>query len=760
MCDRSLENIWAKSPSDGNAPVTLAAHTCAVIRRLLQLRSRCPDLPDLTGNPFLWSHAFWACWLHDFGKAAEGFQAMLRGGPVWGRRHEVLSVAFAVQLFSNAADLQWIVAGIASHHKDWRPLRDRYPDLLPEDWDAGGLIRQISPADSAALLKWATEEGSATLREAGLAEISIHPAPEQPPSVTCIKEALTRAMGDYYRLARTCIEQDHTARIGIVMRGLVTQADHLASARAGALQDTALPDPDEWFHPDATPYDHQLHATHHDGSLFLSAPTGSGKTEAALLWAKRQQESRSGGLIYLLPYQASLNAMSERLQDALHRPIATVHARSLETIYRTLLEGGEAPADAERKARAANSLAHLNVPGIRLTTPFQLLKGAYRLRGYEAIWTNLAQSLIVVDEIHAYEPVRLGMVLGMLRELQRRWGARICITSATLPSWLREVIEDTLGITLFQANPELYQRFSRHRIETVPDGFFAEQVLNRIRAELREGKKVLLVANTVATAQRLYEALAPSLSVDRTILLHSRFTAGDRARQEIHLRSCAREFGPFLAVGTQTVEVSLDLDFDRLWTEPAPLEALIQRFGRVNRRGSKGIVPVRILRDSEHDSSVYDPELKRRSFELLMAHEGETIHEAMLSEWIDEIYSTDFGPEYARTTRHSIGEFEATCLARLVPFDSDRQIERLFTRLFDGDEAIPIEFRSQYAERRKNAPLDARQLLVPMRFGALARTSTWDDDLDIWVVDRPYHPKLGLQLHRTPQSVLPGEESP
>jgi len=114
----SLNHILAKSADRGGE--TLAQHTWDVLEKLAALRHLRPTLANLAGIPELWHCLFWACLLHDFGKAARGFQARLKGGEPWQHRHEVLSLAFfdwiapALSEYEQSA----IVAAIASHHRD------------------------------------------------------------------------------------------------------------------------------------------------------------------------------------------------------------------------------------------------------------------------------------------------------------------------------------------------------------------------------------------------------------------------------------------------------------------------------------------------------------------------------------------------------------------------------------------------------------------------------------------------------------------
>ena len=134
----------------------------------------------------------------------------------------------------------------------------------------------------------------------------------------------------------------------------------------------------------------------------------------------------------------------------------------------------------------------------------------------------------------------------------------------------------------------------RHRLVLDEQPLTAPASLELFRSWLGDGHSVLLVANTVATAQELYTALAPAARAaagaadqDAALLLHSCFRARDRATIERRLLARhgerragqpARRSG--LVVATQAVEVSLRLDFDRGATELAPIEAVAQRAGR------------------------------------------------------------------------------------------------------------------------------------------------------------------------------------
>jgi CRISPR-associated helicase, Cas3 family len=103
-----IDDLLAKSQQHGGE--TLAAHTWDVLCRLADLyRLRPSLLPDRQ-----WHCLYWAAFLHDFGKAAHGFQRRLKGGPPWPHRHEVLSLGFvdAIAHDFSEEEQRWLVAAM------------------------------------------------------------------------------------------------------------------------------------------------------------------------------------------------------------------------------------------------------------------------------------------------------------------------------------------------------------------------------------------------------------------------------------------------------------------------------------------------------------------------------------------------------------------------------------------------------------------------------------------------------------------------
>ena len=126
-------------------------------------------------------------------------------------------------------------------------------------------------------------------------------------------------------------------------------------------------------------------------------------------------------------------------------------------------------------------------------------------------------------------------------------------------------------------------------------------------------------------------------------------------------------------VATQVVEVSLDIDLDVIYTDPAPLEALLQRFGRVNRQRLKESAPVYVFREPMPDKPrPYEPELIKAALAVLEKHDGKLIDEAQVSNWLDEVYARpEIYEPWVQTYQREYAEFCESALAELRAFQSD-----------------------------------------------------------------------------------------
>ncbi|NJO05929.1 MAG: CRISPR-associated helicase Cas3', partial [Chloroflexaceae bacterium] len=439
----------------------------------------------------------------------------------------------------------------------------------------------------------------------------------------------------------------------LLVRGILTTADHRASAGLAAAP--VLPARDyTWLvdqiatlrgHPMSL-YDHQTRSAQTRGNVVLIAPTGSGKTEAALCWAFGMPAQPVPRLFYALPFQASMNAMYTRLTSYIPDSVGLQHGRALQALYRLFMETDGSSLGAWQQARDQHERTALNYFPVRVCSPYQLLKAVYRLRGYEALLSDCIGGAFILDEIHAYEPARLALILRLVAYLRAQYHARFFVMSATFPRLIHTVLYDALGsATAIRATDDLFQAFQRHRLRLMDGALEHPTIFCQIVARAQSGESVLVCCNTVGRAQMLWQMLRQELGAAATVeLLHSRLNGRDRlAREERVQRLCGLNSmarAPIVVVATQVVEVSLNIDLDTIFTDPAPLEALIQRFGRVNRNRRLPLTDVHVCREPipEQNLRPYDTRLLHGTLAVLEPQQGQPIDEAAVSDWLDALY--------------------------------------------------------------------------------------------------------------------------
>lgn len=776
-----IENtILAKSVEAGKDGVaeSLARHTWYVLEKLSEAIRLRPYLPIELGLPNLWNCLFWACFIHDFGKASQGFQDRLRGGAKWPHRHEILSLAFIDWISNSLSEEEnlWVSAAVISHHKDANEIQLLYMDTVDSDDDPLiPLINSISTEAMSGLWRWLKECPVSWIETLGLSNAGIRVAsiPQQHDAIKMVQLQGFRRIRDSLKANRLWLKTlNRSSEQGLIigtlaLRGNLISADHQASAHINDLPSSPIANPfqllDRLEISERNLYTHQTACITTHGSAILASPTGSGKTESALLWACAQSHENLPvpRLFYTLPYQASMNAMYSRLNNkAFPGKTGLEHSRSIIALYRDLLSDDYSPEQASRAAKWSKNLARLNYFPIRILSPYQILKAPFRLKGYEALLCDFFDAAFILDEIHTYDPDRLGMIMATVKYLRKKYKARFFIMSATLPRILLARLSDALGdYTLIKATPQLYAKFCRHKLHVLEDDLFVNRWIEYIVEIAKNGQSVLVCCNTVKRAQHVYAAIKQItcvMNID-VILLHGRFNNKDRLGKEIIIQNAtgafSRERRPIVLVATQVVEVSLDIDLDVIFTDPAPLEALIQRFGRINRRRLKESAPVYVFTKPSDGQGIYSDDLIQAALRILCKNANQMINEENISDWLDDVYKGSIAEQWNLQYKQSYTDFENSCISTLRAFNSDSYLENAFYQAFDSIEVLPACLENNYCIMlNQDQPIEASQLLVPLRwhqFWKLKREGRVREDNanQYWpkVVDADYTER-GLEL--------------
>ena len=438
----------------------------------------------------------------------------------------------------------------------------------------------------------------------------------------------------------------------------------------------------------------------------------------------------------MLPYTASINAMYNRLSELLgnNELVGLSHGKSSYFIYKSLSD------DSKKDVREIQSLTNKIYRPYKILTPFQIIKYLFSVKGFEMGLSELTNSLIIIDEVHAYDARTTCLLLECLKFLKERLYADIFIMSATLPTFLKNLFEEELSIDnlITLTNDEL-DSFTRHEVNVIDNTI--ENYCEEILIDIHQGKRVLIVCNTVDKSQNIFKWFKDN-NIENSALLHGKFMLKDREEIEKKLDDLN------LLIGTQAIEVSLDIDYDVLYTEPAPFDALIQRFGRVNRRGwSENIIkPVHIFTfGSENDKYIYNQDIVQKTLNHLK--NVDLLKESKIQEILDDIY----GMGYAADDQEIFDDVKSAfnnVVSDLVPFINNSKKD--FYNMFNSFEVVPIKYRDEYLEKLDNKEFfDAMGYCLSISKGQFHKMKNENNIEEInrnYFINIKYDSELGLLL--------------
>jgi CRISPR-associated endonuclease/helicase Cas3 len=338
----------------------------------------------------------------------------------------------------------------------------------------------------------------------------------------------------------------------------------------------------------------------------IEAPTGSGKTEAALIWASRLVEAHEvDGLYFAVPTRSAaseLHARIGRLMSAHHPALKGKIVRALPGMLDTDNSVPDYPAETWAVAAPKRTFA----APIAVGTIDQALLSILRSRHAWMRAAFLSRHLLVVDEIHASDPYMATLTRGLI-ERHLSLGGRALAMSATLGETALAILMDRERRSVEEAIAAPYPAIRRSGcddelpqapgriIDVVIEPF--KQTASRARAAAMDGQSVLWIRSTVS------DAVADFLSFEarglNSLLHHSRYAVEDRTwldQQLLSIFGLNGKRGSIIAVTTQTAEQSLDIDADVLITDACPADVLLQRLGRLHRHRA-GTRPTAVIID-------------------------------------------------------------------------------------------------------------------------------------------------------------------
>lgn len=500
--------------------------------------------------------------------------------------------------------------------------------------------------------------------------------------------------------------------------------------------------------------------------LIVQIPTGQGKTEGSLLWALGRPMQK---ILFLLPTQVTVNKIYQRLDELFEdRDIGLAHGNARFII------NAESPLETSL-ARIKLMYSRSFFYPITAGTVDQFIYSFFNWGKWSLTGSASLQSNIIIDEIHLYDAFTLGLILMAIKQAARL-GAKFCIMSATMPVFLEEHLKGILepcGGVAFIRDPQMLD-LQRHVVYT--DNRSIEELVTKIKQDFDLGKKVLIVVNTKAKARELYDLFNEQAGQEYLMLYHSQFIVKDRKYKEDHLETIGRTdySGRFIAICTQVVEVSLDLDFDVLYTENAPIDAIIQRLGRANRKNKKPEkAKVTIAHHSEQSKKyIYKKadKILEKSWELLKEYTQRldgNLKEKDFVEILQSVYTKDnmgsaYYEEFDQGTRFYFKTWEEVTHYMYTLSSDERQLNAVTSRISDYVQVDCILqkhftmhglYEAVSGEKKDFDRINKYLVKIPLWIAKKHRIAV-DWDLDIPVVDFKYDFDTGITYEQDIESQI------
>ncbi|NMD38872.1 MAG: CRISPR-associated helicase Cas3', partial [Christensenellaceae bacterium] len=371
-----------------------------------------------------------------------------------------------------------------------------------------------------------------------------------------------------------------------------------------------------------------------DSQIFIiEAPMGSGKTESALISAEQlAYKMGRAGIFFGLPTQATSNGIFPRIIAWLNKieidendkfSLQLSHGKAvLNEVFVSLSSGIniDETGNSNKENIAINEWFSgrktSSLDDFVVGTVDQFLMLSLKQKHLSLRHLGFSKKVVIIDEVHAYDAY-MNQYLKESIVWMGAYNVPVIILSATLPqdrrlelikSYMRgkgiryskekrNSIKEKLSTNAYPlitynegSEIKVYNKFEKNKAQSKVINIIKEtyeKILDVIEELVSEGGIVGVIVNTVKKAQKLAKELSIIYGEDMVELLHSGFISIERVKKEEELLSIvgkkANRPNKKIIVGTQVIEQSLDIDFDVMVSELAPMDLLIQRMGRLHR---------------------------------------------------------------------------------------------------------------------------------------------------------------------------------
>lgn len=430
--------------------------------------------------------------------------------------------------------------------------------------------------------------------------------------------------------------------------------------------------------------------------VLLLSSCGSGKTLAAWQWIRAQTHRHPvSRVIFLYPTRGTATeGFRDYVSWAPEADAALVHGTAeydLDSLFDNPQDARYGRDYTTDDRLFALAYWHRRIFSATVDQFFGFMQHVYRS---ECLLPILADSVIVIDEVHSFDEALFSALCSFLRA----FSVPVLCMTASLPASRSRRLE-ACGLKVFpevtsdSADLERRATMPRYFVRRLND---ASEALANARAATADGRRVLWVVNTVDRCQRLSREL-------NALCYHSRFRLVDRNRRH---RDVVEAFqstaGPVCAITTQVCEMSLDLDADTLITEWAPVTSLIQRMGRCNRHAEPGCGRLgQVYLYPPVSEAPYEPDELRGASEFVSAVDGHVVTQAELQTLMPPVARAEVDRYTAFLEGYGWASSREQRLRDGVDYTTDAVLEQDLAAVQDS--------------RRRRQPIDGLVLPVPRK---------------------------------------------
>ncbi len=431
---------------------------------------------------------------------------------------------------------------------------------------------------------------------------------------------------------------------------------------------------------DRLPPDHRM--------ITISAPTGSGKTLSGFHLALKMRDERR--VVYSLPFINVIEQNYEVLRDAISLHIEDPGPEViLKKHHLTLPEPKEGMSLEETLL-----LADAFDSEVVVTTFVQLLRTLFsNSPSVVRKLHNLANSVLILDEVQSIPAEYWLLIRKALESLSRLTNSKIILMTATMPALLGRELE---GVRMTQ------EGMSRYTLRYRPDIGDVDALTDLASEILSRRRSLLVVMNTIRTSIEAYRMIKEHLSGEYEVhYLSSNIVPVERARRIGRIRQALEDGRPVVCVSTQVVEAGVDLDFEAVIRDVAPLDSIVQSAGRCNRnaRMDSGEVHVVLIDGGKPARWVYGSILILGTQKLLA--DRPTLEEAEIPHLLDSYYrDVEDRVDVKRKSENymkALDQLDFKFLSTFSPIEEGRKFS-VFVELDDGAEVARRRFEDAYGE--------------------------------------------------------------